>query len=245
MTFLRSIQSVLDFMLPPRCLSCGQEVSSLHTLCDLCWPKLNFISSPQCICCGWPFVYAPDDNLLCGHCIRRRPLFTRAQTVFSYDASIRQLILRFKHQDRLDLAPRLAQWMVKAGEHVQIFSKISAIIPVPLHWTRLLYRQYNQAGLLAQNISREVHIPYSPRILRRPMATPSQGGLTKQQRLTNIRRAFQVPSSQRKILQGKSVLLVDDVFTTGATLQECTRTLLHAGAAEVRVLTLARVIKGL
>lgn len=244
MTFIQISRSVLNFLLPPRCLRCGMSVQEAHVLCDVCWPRLNFITSPQCQCCGWPFAYVADDALLCGSCACRRPLFSQAQSVFRYDEGVRSLILHFKHKDRLDLAPRLAYWMVQAGEKVQIFSDISAIIPVPLHWTRFFRRRYNQAGLLAQRIAKSQQIAYAPRLLRRRIATPSQGLLTRQQRLTNMRRAFYVPSSQKKGLQNKKVLLIDDVFTTGATVQECTRTLLHAGAAEVRILTLARVIKG-
>jgi ComF family protein len=170
------------------------------------------------------------------------PLFTQARAVFRYDEGIKPLILRFKHGDALDLVPRLSTWMIEAGEKADLFSSLTVLIPVPLHWRRLFRRRYNQASLLAQAIARKTGIPCQTSWLRRKRATPSQGAYNKQQRFVNMRGAFQVPLTKKSALQGSRVLLIDDVFTTGATLTECAQVLLNQGASEVRILTLARVV---
>jgi ComF family protein len=237
--------STLNSLFPSRCLHCGNNVSAPHTLCQVCWVRLNFITDPQCHCCGWPFAFATDAQYLCGNCVRLPPLFTQARSVFRYDRGIKPLILRFKHGDALDLVPRFATWMVEVGEKANLFASLTALVPVPLHWRRLFIRRYNQAALLAQSISSTIYIPCYTGWLRRKRATPSQGTYNKQQRTMNIRGAFQVPLSQKNAVQGSRILLVDDVFTTGATTTECARILLSHGAIEVRVLTLARVIGNL
>jgi len=175
--------------------------------------------------------------------VRFPPLFTQARSVFRYDTGVKPLILRFKHGDALDLVPRFSAWMVEAGEKANLFTSLTALVPVPLHWRRLFIRRYNQAALLAQSISSATGIPCHTSWLRRKKATPSQSAYNRQQRLMNMRGAFQVPKSQKNAVQGSRILLIDDVFTTGATLMECARILLSQGALEVRVLTLARVIK--
>ncbi|MEI8295475.1 MAG: ComF family protein [Alphaproteobacteria bacterium] len=234
-------QHVIDSLLPPRCLRCGENVSTSHTLCSGCWARLTFISAPQCCLCGWPFAFAADDQYICGSCLRKPPLFTKATAVFRYDEGIKPLILRFKHGDALDLSPRLSLWMAEAGKKADLFSSITALVPVPLHWRRLFMRRYNQASVLAQAIARTVDIPCHTSWLRRKKATPPQGSGSKKQRFTNVRGAFRVPPSKKDAVQGSRILLIDDVFTTGATLTECAKVLLKQGAAEVRVLTLARV----
>lgn len=235
--------SLLNTLFPPRCIRCNKDLPMPHTLCQKCWVQLNFITAPQCSCCGWPFAFAIDGQYLCGNCVRLPPLFTQARSVFRYDEGVKPLILRFKHGDALDLVPRFSAWMVEAGEKSNLFTSLTALVPVPLHWRRLFMRRYNQAALLAQGISAATGIPCHTGWLRRKKATPSQSAHNRQQRLMNMRGAFRIPHPQKNAVRGSRILLVDDVFTTGATVTECARILLSQGASEVRVLTLARVVK--
>lgn len=188
-----------------------------------------------------PFEVDQGEAALCGACLRRRPRFDRARAVFRYDERSRRLILGFKHGDRLHGAPAFGQWMARAG--AALLADASLIAPVPLHWTRLFRRRYNQAALLAQAIARECDVPVVLDLLVRQRRTPSQGLLSAAERHRNVQGAFALRASHAARLEGKRVLLVDDVLTTGATVGACARVLLQAGASAVDVLTLARVVR--
>ena len=179
--------------------------------------------------------------MLCGACIRRPPEFERARAVFRYNDRSRRLVLGFKHGDRLHGAPAYGKWMARAG--AALLAEASMVAPVPLHWTRLFRRRYNQAALLGAALARESRIPYVPDLLIRRRRTPSQGRLNAAERHRNMRGAFALRQRYATLLKGRRVLLIDDVFTTGATVGACARVLLKAGAAGVDVLTLARVVR--
>jgi ComF family protein len=184
-----------------------------------------------------PFEIEVPDTALCLDCARRHPPFKTARAVFPYDDFSRHLILAFKHGDRTDLAPTLATWMFRAS--VDVLKKCDVIVPVPLHWRRLGNRRYNQASLLAYELSKLSAIPVASNILHRTRHTPPQGHLSRMARQNNLKGVFQ----SRDTCDGKTVLLVDDVLTTGTTIVNCTNCLLNAGAKEVHALTLARVIQ--
>jgi ComF family protein len=205
-----------------------------------------WLSSPLCACCGCPFEFDPlggadAEQLLCGACLRDPPSFARARAVFRYDDASRGLILAFKHADRLHGAPAYGEWLARAG--AELLNQAAYVAPVPLHWTRLAWRRYNQAALLAQAAARVTRRAVIPDLLERARRTPQQGDLGAAARRRNVRRAFRVNARHRDKLAGKRIVLVDDVFTTGATVEECTRALLDAGAEVVDVLTLARVVR--
>jgi ComF family protein len=149
--------------------------------------------------------------------------------------------MRFKHGDATHLAPLFVRWMAQAGQ--TLITESEVLLPVPLHWRRLLKRGYNQAALLAQGLSRQYHKVYLPHLLKRKRYTPSQGTKTVLQRLENVAGAFHIPSFKRKFIEGKKVLLIDDVYTSGATINECVKVLNHARVNGVNVLTLARVVR--
>lgn len=229
----------LDALLPPQCLCCGDLVGEPGALCPACWERIDFIAPPLCARCGAPFELDAGTAALCGGCVRQPPIFERARAVFVYDDPGKGLVLRFKHADRTDMAPSFARWMARAG--AELLADADLITPVPLHWTRLLRRRFNQAALLANQLARLSGRPAAPRLLIRRRRTKPQGTMGRDERGRNVRGAFAVRDPWA--VAGRRVLLIDDVLTTGATLSECTRALLKAGACAVDVLTLARVVR--
>lgn len=229
---------LLDALLPPRCLSCGEAVDRQGGLCATCWVKLTFIAPPLCACCGLPFEYEAQEGTLCGACMATPPPFARARAVLAYDDGSRPLVLGFKHGDRIHAAKAYGVWLARAGR--ELLEDADRLLPVPLHRARLFHRRYNQAALLAQALSRHCGVPATPDLLQRRRSTPTQGGLDRQGRHRNVKGAFRLRPGQS--VTGQRLVIVDDVMTTGATLAECARILLRAGAARVDVLTLARVV---
>ncbi|MFA7429856.1 MAG: ComF family protein [Rhodospirillaceae bacterium] len=228
---------LLDIVLPPLCLGCGAMVGSTGALCPSCFAGMRFIAPPFCACCGIPVPGADAAGTLCGACIDRPPVWGRARAAFLYDAASRALVLRFKHADRIDGAPAFARWMLRAG--ADLLAEVDVVVPVPLHRWRLFARRYNQAALLAAHIAKAADLAYAPDALVRVRRTVSQGSFGQGGRSRNVRGAFAV--HRPRAIDGKAVLLTDDVLTTGATVGECSRTLFAAGARSVDVLTLARV----
>jgi len=246
---------VLDALLPPRCLACGGAVESQGALCAACWQGISFLGEPCCARCGLPFPFDAGAGAECAQCIAHPPPYGRARAVFAYDDHSRRLILAFKHADRLHGMPAFGQWLARSGGG--LLATADLVAPVPLHWTRLFRRRFNQSALLAQaavaawgertlreRTMREQAGPaprFAPELLVRRRRTRSQGHLSRLQRAENVRGAFALKPGAD--VAGRRVLLVDDVLTTGATIEACTRVLKRAGAAEVDVLTLARAMR--
>lgn len=231
--------TALDLLLPPRCLACGTSVGAAGTLCAPCWRSITFLGEPCCQSCGVPFEFEIGPDARCGACARLAPAYARARAAMRYDEASRKLVLAFKHGDRLHLAPALAQWMRRAG--AAFLADADLQIPVPLHWTRLFARRYNQAAVLAHAIHAAGGPPVAADWLIRRRRTPSQGKRNAAQRERNVHGAFRVKKARN--VKGLRLVLVDDVFTTGATVSECARVLRRAGAARVDVLTLARTVR--
>lgn len=231
----------LDRVLPPRCYACGTGVEAQGALCAACWSGLAFITDPQCGRCGLPFEYALEGTSICGACLARPPAFDVARSALHYDDASRPFILAFKHGDETRHARPFAKWMLRTLNGVMRDDML--IIPVPLHRKRLLKRRYNQAAMLARELARLGELPCEMEVLHRIKATPSQGGLSAQGRRSNVQGAFALSPKGAKVLNGRSVLLVDDVFTTGATVNACAKVLRKGGAAFVAVVTLARVVR--
>jgi ComF family protein len=237
-------RSALDALLPPRCLVCGATVGAAGALCAGCWAHMTVLGAPCCACCGYPFEYGqsePGDDRLCGACLRERPPYARARALLRYDDASRGLIIAFKHADRTDAAPALGRWLAHAG--TELLQDADLLAPVPLHRWRLFRRRYNQAALLAGHVARASGKTHCADLLIRKRATPSQGRLGATQRRENVAGAFAVAAAHRSRLEGRRVLLIDDVLTTGATAGACARALLVGGAAAVDLLTLARVVR--
>ena len=232
---------VVDTVLPPRCLGCGAVVGEAGAICAECWRGLDFIAPPFCDRCGLPFAYDTGPGALCGACAADPPLYGRARAVLTYNDGGRSLILAFKHADRTDAAPAYGKWLARAG--ADLLADAGLIVPVPLHRGRLLARRYNQAALLSQALGRAARREVAVDALVRTRATPSQGRMSRLQRARNVQGAFEVRACRRAAVADRRIVLVDDVMTTGATVAGCVRALRRAGAAEVDVLTLARVTR--
>jgi ComF family protein len=231
-----------DLALPPQCLSCDTPVAGHGALCARCWSKLRLIEKPCCARLGIPFAYDIGAGGLSAEAIADPPPFDRCRAVAAFDDVARSLVHGLKYRDRLDLAAWMASWMARTG--AELVAEADAIIAVPLHMRRLWWRRYNQSVLLARTIARASGKPLLTGTLRRVRATEQQVGLTADQRDRNVRGAFQVPASEKISVAGRRVLLVDDVYTTGATVKASTRALLRAGAKAVDVLVFARVVRG-
>ncbi len=234
-------RATLDAVLPPRCLRCGTVVAGDGALCPPCWGRLAFIAAPHCKCCGLPFAFEASPDAVCGDCLRVEPQFGRARAALCYDDASRPLVLAFKHGDGTHAAPAFGRWMAQAAG--DLLRDTDLVVPVPLHRWRLFRRRYNQSALLARALAEQGRKPVAARLLLRRRRTSSQGGLSRAGRLANVRGAFAVSDREQRRLVDRSVLLVDDVLTTGATVGECVRVLRRAGAARVDVVTLARVVR--
>jgi ComF family protein len=232
---------LLDSVLPPLCLGCGEIVGTPGALCAACWPDFAFIAPPHCARCGTPFAEETGSDSQCASCLARPPRYRKARAALVYDDKSRRLVLPFKHGDRTDMARTCGGWMARAG--AELLADADLIAPVPLHWRRLLMRRYNQALLLARAISRSAKPRLAPDLLLRLRWTGSQAGLAAKERRSNVREAFEVNRRWRANLKGKAVVLVDDVLTTGATADACVRVLRRGGARHVDLLTLARVVR--
>jgi ComF family protein len=235
----RAADAVLDLLLPPRCLKCGAAIERTGALCAACWSAITLLGEPCCECCGLPFAYDLGAGALCGACTREPPVFARARAALRYDDESRGLVLALKHGDRLNLAPALGLWMRRAG--ARLIGEADVIVPVPLHWTRLFARRYNQAAVLAHALARADGPPVGADFLRRKRRTPSQGTRSAAARRRNVAGAFAL--DRHADVGDKRVLLIDDVMTTGATIAECARVLLRHGARQVDALTLARTVR--
>ncbi|MBN8980155.1 MAG: ComF family protein [Rhizobiales bacterium] len=229
----------LDIALPMLCVSCTEPVSG-EGVCAQCWSKLSFIARPYCERLGIPFVYDPGPGLLSMEAIAAPPAYSRARAAVRYDDVARAMVHALKYQDRTDLAPTMGRWMARAGH--EILENAAALVPVPLHWKRSWSRRYNQSGALAKIIGRSMSIPVLPDTLQRTRATEQQIGLSKSERARNVQGAFKVPPEKKSLVQGRKIVLIDDVLTSGATADACARALLRARAASVDVLVFARVV---
>lgn len=230
---------MLNFIFPPQCPICKTRVQNVHTLCNECFGHIRFISKPYCDKCGRPFEFQITEEYLCGTCLTKKQIFHKARAVFKYDDFSKRLILPFKHSDHIELTALLTNLLFQAGS--DLFAEIDILIPVPLHRYRLMKRKYNQAALLAKSLSHRIKKPFATGVLLRVKHTQSQGHMKRTQRQQNVSKAFQVKNNQKII--GKHVLLIDDVMTSGATLNECAKALKKAGAQKISYLTLARVLK--
>lgn len=235
---------LLGLLYPPQCLGCGILVDRPHALCPSCWRDTPRISGLACESCGLPLpgLAEEGERVDCDDCLRQRPPWTRGRAALLYEGGARRLILQFKHGDRLDLARPLGVWLHHAAE--PLLRPGLLVAPVPLHWTRLARRRYNQSALLAGELARHADLRQIPDLLQRIRRTPSQEGRSRAERAANMQAAFRVAPRHAGRLQGASVLLVDDVMTSGATLAAASETLLLAGASEVSVAVLARVAMG-
>lgn len=231
----------VDFILPPLCPATGEMVDMLGMVDPSFWQELNFINAPYCNKCGAPFSFEVETaDMTCGDCLETPPTYHQNRSALAYDDGSRNIILRFKHGDQTHAVKSFIPWLRQAG--VELLDTADMIIPVPLHRNRLIKRRYNQADLIGRELAQYYpDIEHNPDALLRIKNTVSQGHKRAKDRKKNVFKAFETNPAYS--YEDKKILIVDDVYTTGATLNECAKMLYRAGAIEVNCLTLARVVR--
>ncbi|MBO6640101.1 MAG: ComF family protein [Roseitalea sp.] len=229
-------------LFPDACLSCGRHVARHGTLCADCWSGIAFIEQPLCAVSGAPFTHDFGGRMVSADVLANPPLYDKARAACVHSGVARQLVTRLKYGDRTDLAPWMARFMARAG--AELIAEAEVIVPVPLHRVRFWRRRFNQAAELARALAAGSDLPMAAGALTRKKRTRPQVGLTANQRQVNVRGVFSVPASQEIAVAGRRVLLIDDVLTTGATIDSAAKTLKKAGATAVTVLTFSRVVPG-
>jgi ComF family protein len=239
---------MVDWLYPPRCRACARPIrgDDAEFFCAACWGHIQLVSSPQCEICGAPFLGASGGDHTCGPCLARRPVFVRARAWACYptdesaDHPLRQVVQKFKYGRKVSFGKPLGRLLTSGCRDFWNDSNADLIVAVPLHPKRLRWRGFNQSVLLARQVSRAANIPLDLFTLYRSKETPPQTQLNEEERRRNVRAAFAV--RPQNSIGGKTILLVDDVYTSGATVNECSRVLKQAGAEAVYVLTLARAV---
>ncbi|MDF1599197.1 ComF family protein [Mesorhizobium sp. YIM 152430] len=227
---------------PPTCLGCRRIVAAGGTMCVSCWGDIHFLDEPWCAVSGVPFAFDMGAGAISPAVMASPPAYDRARAAVAYEGAARRLAQSLKYQDRTDLAPWLAGWMVRAGR--DILDRADLIVPVPLHRQRFFTRRFNQSAELARAIASKTGRPLAADAVIRVKKTRQQVGLKAKERQDNVRAAFRVPEGSKALISGKHVCIVDDVYTTGATVSALAGCLRRAGAAEISVLTFARVLPG-
>jgi len=236
------LQRAIKAIYPSQCTGCEEPTQSDFGLCPTCWSAAHFISGTKCDTCGAPLPGADAEELAhCDDCLRIARPWSRGRSALVYSGVGRTLVLRFKHGDRSDLAPALGRWLAGATE--PILPQNPLFVPVPLHWTRLLRRRYNQAALLADQAAKHLGAETCPDALLRTRRTHSLDGQKREARFAALEGAIGVNPKRAAQIAGRNIVLVDDVMTSGATLATCAEICLRHDVAEVCVATLARVVK--
>ncbi|MFT5796379.1 MAG: ComF family protein [Candidatus Azotimanducaceae bacterium] len=237
-----TIQTALHMIYPPMCLTCSAMVDSDFGLCGTCWRETKFIGGAICDACGTPLMGADVAGAFhCDDCIKIERPWQRGRSALLYKDNGRRVVLGLKHGDRQDVVGPASKWMAAVAR--DIISPNMLLIPIPLHWSRLLKRRYNQAALLAQGVAGQLDLAWCPDGLQRLKRTQSLDGMGRDERFAHLEGVIRAHPRRRRRMIGRSVLLVDDVMTSGATLAAATIACLEGGAANVNILTLARVAK--
>ena len=237
------LQAVLRLIYPPQCLGCGEMVTSDFGLCGVCWRETAFISGLVCDTCGTPLPGEdPGHAVHCDDCLATARPWSQGRAALLYKDMGRKLVLRFKHGDRHDIARPAAGWMQRAA--LPLLASGMVVAPVPLHWSRFLKRRFNQSALLSGALARLAGLDHCPDLLIRVRRTGSQEGRSRDDRFGNLAEAIRAHPRRTHRMDRRTVLLVDDVMTSGATLAACAEACLASGASDVKVVVLARVAKG-
>lgn len=236
---LNFFRALVDVVTPPQCLACRGDVLQGASLCTVCWQKLTYLEEPVCDVLGTPFAYDEGPGALSAAALADPPPWDRGRAAVLFDDAAKGLVHALKYRDVSEAGLFMARMMVRAGR--DLVAEADIVLPVPLHRSRLWKRRFNQAAFLAKPIAESGAKTMAIDILVRNRATQQQVGLKADARRKNVRKAFEVPFEKLALISGKTILLIDDVRTTGATLSACSEVLKKAGAARVYVLTFALV----
>lgn len=234
-------RSARDFVLPERCASCGVITPSGGTFCSLCWHRVRFLTPPWCAACAAPLPFETENVQLCAHCLASPPIHDGIRAVTAYNDVTAQIILRLKYGGRIGLAKMIAAQLKR---HLPEDPAGVLVVPVPLHWTRLWSRSFNQSALIGAVLAHDNGMDYTPDLLVRTKRTPSLRGMSQTQRKRAVAKAFVLNPKRQICLSARQVILVDDVYTTGATTNACIKILKKAGAQSVQIFCWARVLRG-
>jgi len=234
--------TLFQFFLPPQCPCCEKFLEEgRQGFCSRCLSEIQWIEPPFCSICGIPFISKEVENHPCGACMTHRKYFTMARALGAYEGSLQEAIHHWKYEGKTNLTPFFAEWMAEGVKRYWDPDSLDLLIPVPLHIQRLRERGFNQALLLVKELSCRTGIPYRKTILQKKKPTVPQVNLSGAEREKGLRGVFHVTGKEEWV--GKSILLVDDVYTTGATVNECSKVLWRGGSKRVDVLTLAHAVK--
>jgi ComF family protein len=240
--FGRIGKGLIETVYPPQCVACGAATGEAHALCASCWGDIRFVAKPYCQRLGTPFAVDFGAEMLSPAAIADPPRFDRARAVALHEGTAKELVARFKYGERLDLVRLMARMMTSAG--AELLGEADLIIPVPMHRLRLFRRRYNQAALLANEIGRISGKPVALQALNRVKRTPQQVGLNRAQRRANLAGAFAMSPEGKLAVAGRHIVVIDDVRTTGSTLNACAHILRKAGATRIDALTFTLVPEG-
>lgn len=246
-----TLHQVVDFALPSRCPGCGAITAEPHRFCPACWPQLLFLGPPCCAICALPFDHAAGEGALCGGCTAEPPAFDRLRGAVAYGDLPRKVALKLKYGGRPAVAETMARFMERhllplsegSGDDRPKGNGGAILVPVPLHRWRIWKRGYNQAALIALALARRAGLEARLDLIERVKATPPLKAMGPKARQDAVRGAFRVAARYKPALGGRTVILIDDVYTSGATANACAGALRHAGAARIEVLCWARVVR--
>lgn len=233
------LRPVLDFALPPRCPGCGTVTEEPHRFCLGCWSALHFLGEPCCARCALPFDYETGTQVECGRCLAEPPSYDRLRAAVAYGEISRKVALKLKYGGRPGVAETMARLMAR---HLEAGGQ-PVLAPVPLHRWRIWRRGYNQSALIASALAPRAGLETRLDLIDRVKSTPPLRGMGPRERKEAVRGAFRIGSRHKAALKGRTIILVDDVYTSGATANACAKALKRAGAARVEMLCWARVVK--
>jgi ComF family protein len=234
-----ALRPIVDFALPPRCPGCGAVTGEPHRFCLACWQSLTFLGEPCCAVCALPFEYGEGEAVLCGRCMAEPPAFDRLRAAVAYGELPRRVALKLKYGGRPGIAATMARFMQR---HVEADGDW-ILAPVPLHRWRIWRRGYNQSAMIAGALAKRAGLEARLDLIERVTATPVLRGMSPRERREAVRGAFRINPRRKGAAKGRAILLIDDVYTSGATANACARVLKRAGAASVNILCWARVVR--
>jgi len=238
--YKKILNKSLDFIYPPLCIVCRDNTYYARNLCSDCWSKIEWITRPHCEICSLPFEYEVEGEVICAACIQKKPYFDKSRSVFLYNDLSSGIISTFKYGDKTYPHKTYSNWMYQAGK--DLWDDVDYISFVPLSFRRTLVRKYNQSSILAKDLSKTADKKIFYNLINRVRHVVPQASLNKNERLKNVKGVFSVNKKHVDKIENKTIIIIDDVITTGATLNECAKVLKKHGASKVYVLTLAKTL---